>query len=177
MKHMSKFQFHKFFYTFLICYKFVQLIYVCFYSTSHSEPRHIPRILGRRFALIPTAYKYLDIGISVGPVSAVEMLLGDNKGNQITLPQATWKTFIARRTDIEQFLQSPAPSSLAIQDLIIEVIKMRDTHIVKLKSRDVCLYVKPSTVLFLFELEHCINHVYFGLCQSTHMSVKNLNVL
>jgi len=47
---------------------------------------------------------------------------------------------------------------------------MRDTHIVKLKSRDVCLYVKPSTVLFLFiELGHCIEHVYFRLCQSTHM--------
>jgi len=61
---------------------------------------------------------------------------------------------------------------LAIQDLVIEVIKMRDTHIVKLKSRDVCLYVKPSTVFFLFELEHCINHVYFRLCQSTHIVNK-----
>jgi len=29
--------------------------------------------------------------------------------------------------------------------------------------------MKPATVLFLFELEHCINHVYFGLCQNMHM--------
>jgi len=70
----------------------------------------------------------------------VEMLLSDNKGNQIILSHTTWKTFIARRTDIEQLLQSPAPSSLTIQDLIIEVVKMRDTHIVKLKSCDICLY-------------------------------------
>jgi len=32
-----------------------------------------------------------------------------------------------------------------------------------------CLLVKSSTILFLFTLEHCIELVYFGLCQSTHM--------
>jgi len=31
---------------------------------------------------------------------------------------------------------------------------------------------KPPTILFLFTLEHCIEHVYFGLCQSTHMVNK-----
>jgi len=62
----------------------------------------------------------------VGPVSSVEMLLGDNKGNQIILPHATWKTFIARRNDIEQLLQSLAPSSLAIQDLVIDLVKLRN---------------------------------------------------
>jgi len=62
----------------------------------------------------------------VGPVSSVEMLLGDNKGNQIILPHATWKTFIARRNDIEQLLQSLAPSSLAIQDLVIDFVKLRN---------------------------------------------------
>jgi len=41
---------------------------------------------------------------------------------------------------------------------------------VKLKSHDVCLYMKSSTVLFMFELEHCINHVYFELCQKTHFT-------
>jgi len=30
------------------------------------------------------------------------------------------------------------------------------------------LYVKPSTILFLFTLEHCIEHVYFELCQNIH---------
>jgi len=99
----------------------------------------------------------------------VEMLFGDNKGNQIILLHATWKTFIAKRADIEKLIQSTAPSSLAIQDLVIDLVKLHDADIVKLKSRDVCLYVKPSTILFLFTLEHCIEHVYFGLCQSSHM--------
>jgi len=61
------------------------------------EPRHIPRIFGKRFALTLTAYKYLDIDISVGPVSSVEIVIGDNKGNLIILPHATWKTFNLRR--------------------------------------------------------------------------------
>jgi len=43
----------------------------------------------------------LDIGISV---SSVEMLLGDNKDNQIILPHATWETFIAKRADIEKLI-------------------------------------------------------------------------
>jgi len=45
-----------------------------FYCTFHnSEPRYVSRILGRRFVLT-TAYKYLDIGISVEPVSFVEIV-------------------------------------------------------------------------------------------------------
>ncbi|XP_036150408.1 uncharacterized protein LOC118648192, partial [Monomorium pharaonis] len=50
-----------------------------------SQPRYTPRILGRRFALTATAYKYLDIGVSVGREPFVEMILGDNKSNQIQL--------------------------------------------------------------------------------------------
>jgi len=119
--------------------------------------------------LTATSYKYLDIGISVAPVSSVEMLLGDNKGNQIILPYATWKIFIARRTNIEKLIESTAPASLSIRDLVIDFIKIRDANIVKLTLCDTCMYMKPATILFLFILEHCIEHVYFGLCQSTHM--------
>jgi len=100
----------------------------------------------------------------VGPVSSVEMIIGDNRGNQIILLHATWEMFIERRANIEQFLQSPVPSSLAIQDLVIKLVKIYDVNMVKLKSRDVCLYIKPSIILFLFKLEHRINHVYFELC-------------
>jgi len=32
--------------------------------------------------------------------------------------------------------------------------------------------MKSSTILFLFELKHCINHVYFELCQKTHFTSK-----
>ncbi|KAL6416967.1 hypothetical protein ACFW04_014761 [Cataglyphis niger] len=69
------------------------------------------RILVRRFALTCTAYKYLNIGISVGPESFVELHLGDIRGNHIILPHETWEIFIKRRVDIERFLQLNTPSS------------------------------------------------------------------
>jgi len=108
----------------------------------------------------------------VGPVSSVETIIGDNRRNQIILLYATWEMFIKRRANIEQLLQYLAPSSLAIQDLIVKLVKIHGVNMVKLKSRDACLYMNSSTVLFLFELEHCINHVYFKLCQKTHFTSK-----
>jgi len=102
-------------------------------------------------------------------VSSVEIVIGDNRGNQIILPHATWEMLIEKRANIEQLLQSLAPSSLAIQDLIVEIVKLHGVNMVKLKSRNVCLYMKSSTVLFMFELEHCINHVYFELCKNTYV--------
>jgi len=104
------------------------------------------------------SYKYLDIGISAGSVFSIEIVISDNRGNKIILLHVTWEMFIERRANIEQLLQSPAPS-LAIQNLIVELIKIHGINIVKLKSRNVCLYMKSSTILFMFELEHCINHI------------------
>jgi len=40
---------------------------------------------------------------------------------------------------------------------------------VKSKSCDACLYMKSSNVLFMFELEHCINHTYFELRKNTYV--------
>jgi len=50
----------------LIVYSFYN--FSIFFPESYSKPRYTPHILGRRFALTATSYKYLDIGISVGPV-------------------------------------------------------------------------------------------------------------
>ena len=139
---------------------------ICLYS--FEKPCYTPRILGRRFALTSTAYKYLDIGISVGSDSFVEIILGDNKGSQIILSRATWAAFIERRVDIERLLQSTtAASSISICDLVIKLTTLYNTNVVKLISRDTCMYMKPSTVLFLFEIEHCVEHVYLWLCQNT----------
>jgi len=34
---------------------------------------------------LTTSYKYVDVGISMGPISSVEIIIGDNRGNQILL--------------------------------------------------------------------------------------------
>ncbi|KAL6418589.1 hypothetical protein ACFW04_011983 [Cataglyphis niger] len=60
------------------------------------------RILRRRYALTPTSYKYLEIGISVGAMSCAQLVLGDNRGNKIALLFETWKSLMQKRVDIER---------------------------------------------------------------------------
>ncbi|EFN69002.1 hypothetical protein EAG_10568 [Camponotus floridanus] len=84
------------------------------------QPCRAARILGRRYALTPTSYKYLDIGISVGAVSYVELILGDNRGNQIVLSFSRWNLLMRKQADVEQFLQSTA-YPLRIGDLTIDI--------------------------------------------------------
>ena len=45
----------------------------------------VVRILGRKYALTRTGYKFLEIGINVGPPSYVEIPIGDNRGNELIL--------------------------------------------------------------------------------------------
>jgi len=52
-------------------------------------------------------------------------------------------------------MQSIAPASLLIRDLVIDLVKIRDADIVKLTLYDSCMYMKPVIILFLFTLEHC----------------------
>jgi len=82
---------------------------------------------------------------------------------------ASCNMFIAKRANTEKFMLSTAPASLSIRDLVIELVKICDTDIVKLTLRDIYMYMKLATILFLFTLEHCVENVYFGLCQSTYM--------
>ncbi|XP_029659375.1 uncharacterized protein LOC115233211 [Formica exsecta] len=130
------------------------------------KPRCIPRILVRRFALTRTAYKYLDIGISVGITSYVKLHLGDNRGNQIVLSIDTWESLMMKRADVERLVQTPDHTPIWVNDLTIEIVKISDSSVVKLTLRDSCLYMKPSTIFFLFELEHCVNHEYLKLCEN-----------
>ncbi|KYQ48807.1 hypothetical protein ALC60_12137, partial [Trachymyrmex zeteki] len=57
---------------------------------------HTPYILRKKFALTPTAYKYLDIGISVGLISYVKIVIGDNRGNRIILPSLRCFRYLER---------------------------------------------------------------------------------
>ncbi|KYQ49776.1 hypothetical protein ALC60_11152 [Trachymyrmex zeteki] len=101
-------------------------------------------------------------------MSYVKIVIGDNRGNRIILPHTTWKAFIERRANVERLVQSTVSSSLTIQDLIVELVKIGNEYNVKISLNGTCLYMKPKTMLFMFELEHCVEHVYFELCQYTH---------
>ena len=52
------------------------------------------------------------------PVSFVEIIIGHNQDNNIIFPRAMWQAFIERR--LERFVQSIEPSSLSVQEPMIE---------------------------------------------------------
>ncbi|XP_011860344.1 PREDICTED: uncharacterized protein LOC105557653 [Vollenhovia emeryi] len=126
--------------------------------------------MSRRFALTSTAYKYLDVGICVvSGASYVEIILGDNRGNRMALDYSMWTELNKKRAEIEQLLKtadasSPSTSSMHINDLVLELVTMYGEKIIKLTFNNTCMYMKVPTVLFLFQLEHCVGHVYRKLC-------------
>ncbi|KYN30266.1 hypothetical protein ALC57_00271 [Trachymyrmex cornetzi] len=64
------------------------------------------RILGRKYTLTRTGYKFLEIGINVGPPSYVEIAIGDNRGNELILSIETWKGFYEQRWNIQNCLRN-----------------------------------------------------------------------
>jgi len=146
-----------------------------FYSTPHNSasktPRHNHRILGERFALIATAYKYLDIGISVRLMSSVEILVGDNKGNQIILLHVTWKIFIEKHAEWLKSWTTAVNRIFIIIDSRSGYRSCKNTWCwyCKIIAWYLFIYETSNIILFLFELEHCVEHTYFWLCQNTHM--------
>jgi len=88
-------------------------------------------------------------------------------GNQIILPHATWEKFIARREDIKRLTPDEIP--VEIDNIIVKVVKIYNTHIIKLSSHDTSMYLKSSTILFLFKLDRCVEHIYSEICQYTYV--------
>ncbi|EFN65201.1 hypothetical protein EAG_10153 [Camponotus floridanus] len=48
-----------------------------------SSERRAVRILGRRYALTATEFKFFEIDINVGPPSYVEIVIGDHRGKEL----------------------------------------------------------------------------------------------
>jgi hypothetical protein len=96
----------------------------------------------------------------------VELVLGDNRGNQIVLSFDMWKSIMQKRADIERLQSAETP--LWIQDMVFEVVKMSNSQIIKMTLSNNSLYMKPSTLLHLFDFENCIRHMYFWLSENMY---------
>ena len=64
------------------------------------------RLLSRRYDLTATGYKYLEIGINVGPPSYVEIALGDHRGHELSLSLETWKGLYEQQWNIYKMLRN-----------------------------------------------------------------------
>ncbi|RLU22048.1 hypothetical protein DMN91_006428 [Ooceraea biroi] len=125
--------------------------------------RRAIRILSRRYALTATWYKYLEIGINVGPSSYVEIAIGDNRGNELILSLETWKGFYEQRWDIQNRLHKDVrdrPISVGPLTVRISESPVSDTKLIYLESSNVRLAMTESTFFIMFNLDRCINLMF-----------------
>jgi len=91
----------------------------------------------------------------------VEIAIGDTRGKHIVLPYAMWSINRWMSCDYVE-VQSNTPSSLVIQDFVIELVKIHNVHNVKIIIK--CLYMK----LYFLRLnlnDACIS-IYVIVCSN-----------
>ncbi|KYN15550.1 hypothetical protein ALC57_12226 [Trachymyrmex cornetzi] len=102
---------------------------------SNTMEHHAVRLLSRRYNLTNTGYKYLEIGINVGPPSYVEIALGDNRKHELSLSLETWKDLYEQRCNIYKMLRNEYKDNLiSVGPLIVRVCTLNDATLVRLDS-------------------------------------------
>ncbi|KYN30234.1 hypothetical protein ALC57_00302, partial [Trachymyrmex cornetzi] len=115
------------------------------------------RILGRKYALTRTRYKFLEIVIKVDPPSYVEIAIGDNRGKELILSTETWKGLYEQRWNVQNCLRNHHKgNSINVGPLTVRFSTIENAKIVSLESSDVRLMMTESTILFMFNLDKCI---------------------
>jgi len=85
------------------------------------------RLLSRRYDLTATGYKYLEIGINVGPPSYVEIALGDYREYELLLSLETWKALYEQQWNIYKMLRNEYKDNfISIEPLIVNVCTLND---------------------------------------------------
>ncbi|XP_071581036.1 uncharacterized protein [Temnothorax nylanderi] len=138
------------------------LIYF-FYSISLE--RRAVRILSRRYALTATGYKFLEVGVNVGPPSYVEIAVGDNRGTELILSLETWKGFHEQRRNIQNFLRYTKDTCdfISVGPLTLRICTINGVKLVRLESLNVRLTMTESTLHRMLDLDLCIDAMFHRL--------------
>jgi len=113
--------------------------------------------------LTTTGYKYLEIGINVGPPSYVEIAIGDHHGNELILSLETWKGLYEQRGNIQNCLWNRgdiSSDSISVGPLTVRFGVMNNAKLIRLESFDVRLAMTESTLLSMFNLDRCIDIMF-----------------
>lgn len=111
-------------------------------------PQFPTRILGRRYPLTKTAYKYVDISIIVGRPSFVSIALGDNglgnHGKEVSLTPQMWKELLDQRHIILPYVRhderndddddARTPHPLYIGHLMVRFGKINNLRILQFET-------------------------------------------
>ncbi|XP_077280113.1 uncharacterized protein LOC143907304 [Temnothorax americanus] len=126
-----------------------------------SLDRRAVRILSRRYALTATEYKFLEIGINVGPPSYVEIAVEDpRRGKELLLSLETWKALYEQRQNIQNFFRNDFKdihSFINVGPLTVRVCTVNNIKLIRLESANVCLRMIKSTMHRMFDLDRCID--------------------
>ena len=142
--------------------------FLFFYSIS-LERRAI-RILGRRYALTATEFKFLEIGINVGPPSYVEIVIGDHRGKELVLSLETWKGLYDQRHNIHNLLRKDSTdiyNFISVGPLTVRFHKINDAKLISLESSNVRMTMIESTLRRMFDLDQCIDITFNRLVRIT----------
>ncbi|XP_024872190.1 uncharacterized protein LOC112454827 [Temnothorax curvispinosus] len=126
-----------------------------------SLERRAVRILSRRYALTATGYKFLEIGINVGPPSYVKIAVGDHRGKKLLLSLETWKALYEQRRNIRNFFRNDykdVHSFINVGPLTVRVCtSVNNVKLIRLESVNVRLMVTESTLHRMFDFDRCID--------------------
>ncbi|KAL6252016.1 hypothetical protein P5V15_001407 [Pogonomyrmex californicus] len=126
-----------------------------------SVERRAVRLLSRRYTLTATGYKFLEIGINVGPPSYVEIALGDHRGQELILSLETWKGLYEQRWNIYKLLLNDYKDNfISVGPLTVRVYQMNDVTLVRLESLNVRITMIESTLRRMFHLDECIDVMF-----------------
>lgn len=124
-----------------------------------SEHRAV-RILGRRYALTATEFKFLEIGINVGPPSYVEIAIRDHRGKELILSLETWKGLCEQRRNIQNLLRNDSHdiyNFISVGPLTVRVRTINNARLISLESSDVRMMMVESSLHRMFHLDGCID--------------------
>ncbi|KYN02290.1 hypothetical protein ALC62_06899 [Cyphomyrmex costatus] len=131
-----------------------------------STKRRAVRILSRRYDLTATGYKFLEIGINVGPPSYVEIVLGDHHGRELSMSLETWKELYEQRLNIYNLLRNEYKDNfITVGPITATIYAHTDLTLVRLKSPTVHVTMIESTLRRMFDLDGCIDVTFERLAR------------
>jgi len=123
-------------------------------------------LLSRRYDLTATGYKYLEIGINVGPPSYVEIALGDHRGHELLLSLETWKSLYEQQWNIYKMLRNEYKDNfISIGPLTVSVCTLNEATLVRLDSSSVRITMTETTLRRMFEFDGCIDVTFEPLAR------------
>ena len=131
------------------------------------SPQHrAMRLLSRRYDLTNTGYKFLEIGINVGPPSYVEIVLGDHRGHELPLSLETWKSLYEQRWNIYKMLRNEYKDNfISVGPLIVRVCTLNNATLVRLDSSPVRITMTETTLRRMFDFDGCIDVTFERLAR------------